>query len=164
MLCLSAGEISKPNTPAKPLPTNAGDEAITRLDKLRNANGNMRTAEIRRNMQVRVLWVSCLLCSLCMYMINQAFDFLDILYLSMYACTHGHRLRRQLPPLLTYGHTRMTHCPCCLGVTCVIFLCVFVLQRVMQNDAAVFRTGETLQEGCQKIDETVASFGDVKVG
>jgi succinate dehydrogenase/fumarate reductase flavoprotein subunit len=34
----------------------------------------------------------------------------------------------------------------------------------MQNDAAVFRTGETLQEGCQKIDETVASFGDVKVG
>jgi succinate dehydrogenase / fumarate reductase flavoprotein subunit len=33
----------------------------------------------------------------------------------------------------------------------------------MQNDAAVFRTGETLQEGCQKIDETVASFGDVKV-
>lgn len=33
----------------------------------------------------------------------------------------------------------------------------------MQNDAAVFRTGETLQEGCQKIDETVASFSDVKV-
>jgi hypothetical protein len=53
VLCLFAGEISKPNTPAKPLPTSAGDEAITRLDKLRNANGNMRTAEIRRNMQVR---------------------------------------------------------------------------------------------------------------
>jgi succinate dehydrogenase / fumarate reductase flavoprotein subunit len=33
----------------------------------------------------------------------------------------------------------------------------------MQNDAAVFRTGETLQEGCQKIDDTVASFNDVKV-
>jgi hypothetical protein len=41
---------------------------------------------------------------------------------------------------------------------------VCVVQRVMQNDAAVFRTGETLQEGCQKIDETVASFSDVKVG
>jgi hypothetical protein len=52
VLCYAAGEISKPNTPAKPLPTNAGDEAISRLDKLRNANGNMRTAEIRRNMQV----------------------------------------------------------------------------------------------------------------
>jgi hypothetical protein len=33
----------------------------------------------------------------------------------------------------------------------------------MQNDAAVFRTGETLAEGCAKIDDTVASFGDVKV-
>jgi succinate dehydrogenase/fumarate reductase flavoprotein subunit len=33
----------------------------------------------------------------------------------------------------------------------------------MQNDAAVFRTGETLEEGCQKIDETVASFSEVKV-
>lgn len=41
--------------------------------------------------------------------------------------------------------------------------CHRVLQRVMQNDAAVFRTGETLQEGCQKIDDTVASFADVKV-
>lgn len=79
------GEIAKPNAPAKPLPSGAGDEAISRLDKLRNAKGSLGTAEIRRNMQ-----------------------------------------------------------------------------RVMQNDAAVFRTGETLQEGCQKIDDTVASFNDVK--
>jgi hypothetical protein len=33
------------------LPAAAGDEAIARLDKLRNAKGNLRTAEIRRNMQ-----------------------------------------------------------------------------------------------------------------
>lgn len=51
--CFSAGEIAKPNTPAKPLPAGAGDEAIAHLDKLRNAQGNLRTAEIRRNMQVR---------------------------------------------------------------------------------------------------------------
>jgi hypothetical protein len=34
----------------------------------------------------------------------------------------------------------------------------------MQNNAAVFRTQETLEEGCHLIDETVASFEDVKVG
>jgi succinate dehydrogenase (ubiquinone) flavoprotein subunit len=34
----------------------------------------------------------------------------------------------------------------------------------MQNNAAVFRTQETLEEGCRLIDETVASFEDVKVG
>lgn len=84
---LSAGEISKPNAPHKPLPANAGDEAIARLDRLRNAKGNLRTAEIRRNMQ-----------------------------------------------------------------------------RVMQSDAAVFRTQSSLEEGCDKIDDTVASFADVKVG
>jgi len=52
MLSAAAGEIAKPNTPAKPLPAGAGDEAIAHLDKLRNAKGDLRTAEIRRNMQV----------------------------------------------------------------------------------------------------------------
>ena len=33
----------------------------------------------------------------------------------------------------------------------------------MQNDAAVFRTGETLTEGLNKIREIHASFADVKV-
>jgi len=37
------------------------------------------------------------------------------------------------------------------------------MQRVMQNNAAVFRTQETLEEGCTLIDETWKSFGDVKV-
>jgi hypothetical protein len=33
------------------------------------------------------------------------------------------------------------------------------MQRIMQSDAAVFRTQASLQEGCTKIDECVASFG-----
>jgi succinate dehydrogenase / fumarate reductase flavoprotein subunit len=37
------------------------------------------------------------------------------------------------------------------------------MQRVMQSDAAVFRTGETLQQGCRKIDAAHDSFADVKV-
>lgn len=37
------------------------------------------------------------------------------------------------------------------------------MQRVMQNNAAVFRTQSTLEEGCQLIDKTWESFHDVKV-
>ena len=37
------------------------------------------------------------------------------------------------------------------------------MQRVMQNNAAVFRTGETLEEGARLISEVHASFGNVKV-
>ncbi|HLU12401.1 MAG TPA: succinate dehydrogenase flavoprotein subunit [Arenimonas sp.] len=37
------------------------------------------------------------------------------------------------------------------------------MQRTMQNNAAVFRTGETLQEGVQKIREVFSSFEDVRV-
>ncbi|KAG2493828.1 hypothetical protein HYH03_008046 [Edaphochlamys debaryana] len=37
------------------------------------------------------------------------------------------------------------------------------MQRIMQNNAAVFRTQETLAEGCKLIDECSASFADVKV-
>ena len=37
------------------------------------------------------------------------------------------------------------------------------MQRTMQADAAVFRTGETLAEGVRKMRETHASFADVKV-
>jgi hypothetical protein len=60
VLLLSSGQIAKPNTPAKPLPAGAGDEAIAHLDKLRNAKGDLRTAEIRRNMQVRTVQCSCI--------------------------------------------------------------------------------------------------------
>jgi succinate dehydrogenase / fumarate reductase flavoprotein subunit len=37
------------------------------------------------------------------------------------------------------------------------------MQRIMQNHAAVFRTGETLNEGVEKLRETFASFADVRV-
>src|SRR5690606_5341956 len=37
------------------------------------------------------------------------------------------------------------------------------MQRTMQADAAVFRTSQTLQEGCTRMAEIFASFEDVKV-
>jgi len=37
------------------------------------------------------------------------------------------------------------------------------MQRTMQLDAAVFRTGESLKNGCNKMTEVFKSFGDVKV-
>ncbi|GAB4197278.1 MAG: succinate dehydrogenase flavoprotein subunit [Wenzhouxiangellaceae bacterium] len=37
------------------------------------------------------------------------------------------------------------------------------MQRTMQNNAAVFRTSQTLSEGCEKIDEVFADFGRVNV-
>ena len=37
------------------------------------------------------------------------------------------------------------------------------MQRTMQNNAAVFRTGETLKEGCGLISEVYETFGDVGV-
>jgi succinate dehydrogenase / fumarate reductase flavoprotein subunit len=37
------------------------------------------------------------------------------------------------------------------------------MQKIMQNHAAVFRTGETLQEGVDLLGQTFASLGDVKV-
>ncbi|MBK7903663.1 MAG: succinate dehydrogenase flavoprotein subunit [Proteobacteria bacterium] len=80
------GKTIKPGTSHKPLPKDAGDLAIGRLDRLRNAKGTRRTAEIRLDMQ-----------------------------------------------------------------------------RVMQNHAAVFRTGESLDEGVQKLDAVFATFADVQV-
>jgi succinate dehydrogenase / fumarate reductase flavoprotein subunit len=37
------------------------------------------------------------------------------------------------------------------------------MQRVMQGHAAVFRTGESLQEGIAKLEQVFASFEDVAV-
>ena len=37
------------------------------------------------------------------------------------------------------------------------------MQRVMQDNAAVFRTGETLDEGCRLIGDVHAAFSDVRV-
>jgi succinate dehydrogenase / fumarate reductase flavoprotein subunit len=79
-------EIVKPNTKHKPLPSGAGDFAVSRIDRLRNAKGSLKTADIRLNMQ-----------------------------------------------------------------------------RVMQGHAAVFRTGESLQEGVVKLGKVFDSFADVSV-
>jgi len=83
---IRCAELIKPNSTAKPLAKDAGDDSLARLDKLRNANGSQTTADIRLNMQ-----------------------------------------------------------------------------RVMQADAAVFRTGESLTEGVEKINEVYQSFEEVKI-
>jgi succinate dehydrogenase / fumarate reductase, flavoprotein subunit len=80
------GRTVQPGTTHKPLPKDAGDLAVSRLDKFRNANGSRRTAEVRLDMQ-----------------------------------------------------------------------------RVMQNHAAVFRTGESLAEGVQKLSAVHQTFSDVQV-
>ena len=36
------------------------------------------------------------------------------------------------------------------------------MQKIMQSDAAVFRTGSSLQEGCEKLQKTFDSFADVR--
>ncbi|KAB7627547.1 succinate dehydrogenase flavoprotein subunit [Alkalilimnicola sp. S0819] len=79
-LVKDAGELHKP------LPEDGSDLALSRLDRIRNAQGSLSTAEIRDNMQ-----------------------------------------------------------------------------RTMQSYAAVFRTGESLQQGVSKMEEVYASFSDVKI-
>jgi succinate dehydrogenase / fumarate reductase flavoprotein subunit len=48
---LRAREIITPGMAHKPLPESASDAAISRFDKIRNANGSARTSEIRKSMQ-----------------------------------------------------------------------------------------------------------------
>ena len=79
-------ETLKPNARHKPLPASACDQALANLDHLRHAKGELRTADIRLDMQ-----------------------------------------------------------------------------RTMQNDAAVFRTAETLQEGVTNIGRVYDSFEQVNV-
>jgi succinate dehydrogenase / fumarate reductase flavoprotein subunit len=76
----------KPGESHRPLPKDAGDFAVARLDRLRNARGSRSTAAVRLEMQ-----------------------------------------------------------------------------KIMQSDAAVFRTGETLQDGMRKLAGTFESFADVRV-
>jgi succinate dehydrogenase / fumarate reductase flavoprotein subunit len=79
-------ELIKPGTRHAPLPKDGAELAVSRLDRLRNANGSRATAEIRLEMQ-----------------------------------------------------------------------------KTMQLDAAVFRTGESLAEGARKLEQTYQSFADVRV-
>jgi succinate dehydrogenase / fumarate reductase, flavoprotein subunit len=48
---IRASEVITPSMPHKQMPANAGENAIARLDKIRNADGSSSTAEIRMNMQ-----------------------------------------------------------------------------------------------------------------
>jgi succinate dehydrogenase / fumarate reductase, flavoprotein subunit len=48
---LRIAEILKPNTPHNPLPKGSEEQALTRLDRFRHANGGSPTAGIRREMQ-----------------------------------------------------------------------------------------------------------------
>ena len=80
------GEIIKPNSRPRPFAPDAGDAAVARLDRYRNAKGRLPTASVRLDMQ-----------------------------------------------------------------------------RVMQNHAAVFRTGESLQEGIEKLQVVLDSFAEVGV-
>ena len=82
----TVAEQVKPGTPHAPLPADAGEVAVARLDKLRHAAGGTPTAVLRKKMQ-----------------------------------------------------------------------------RVMQNNAAVFRTQSTLEEGVKLIDECHEQLADLKV-
>lgn len=77
---------NKPGETIGPLKPNAGEESVANLDWVRNANGNVSTAELRLSMQ-----------------------------------------------------------------------------KTMQTHAAVFRTAETLQEGCQKMSALYKKLNDLKV-
>ena len=58
----------KPNSEHAPLPTDAGEESIASLDKIRNSKGNLHTAEIRRKMQ-RTMQVGSKLQQLHLYLL-----------------------------------------------------------------------------------------------
>ena len=48
---IRARELVKPGEPHKKLPTNAGESALARLDRLRHAKGGTKTAQLRGEMQ-----------------------------------------------------------------------------------------------------------------
>lgn len=48
---IRAAELIKPNSRHKPASGNATEKALARFDKIRNANGSLKTSEIRRSMQ-----------------------------------------------------------------------------------------------------------------
>src|SRR4051794_7107138 len=84
---LRAGELVRPGQKHAPLPSDAGDEALARLDTVRHMKGSLKTGEIRARMQ-----------------------------------------------------------------------------RVMQDNCAVFRTAEILEEGVHKIEDVARTYGDLGLG
>ena len=55
---LHCAEVVDPNESQKPMPKDAGDAALERLDRIRHANGGTPTAEVRLEMQ-RVMQSNC---------------------------------------------------------------------------------------------------------
>ncbi len=55
---LRCGEVVKAGEPTRPLPKNAGDEALARLDRFRYAKGSTPTAKLRLEMQ-KVMQSNC---------------------------------------------------------------------------------------------------------
>ncbi len=53
-----AAELVQPGAPHKPLPASAGDNAVARLDRVRNAKGRLKAGEIRLAMQ-RTMQADC---------------------------------------------------------------------------------------------------------
>src|SRR5207248_11159946 len=53
-----AAELVRPGTPQKPMSNGAGEEAVARLDAVRQSHGSRKTAEIRLDMQ-RVMQTNC---------------------------------------------------------------------------------------------------------
>merc|ERR1711920_429870 len=50
----TTAELVKPNSPPMPLPANAGEASIARMDKMRYATGPIPTADLRRELQVNM--------------------------------------------------------------------------------------------------------------
>merc|ERR1712107_251309 len=48
----TTAELVKPNSPKMPIPENAGERSIKRMDQLRHASGPIPTAMLRRELQV----------------------------------------------------------------------------------------------------------------
>merc|ERR1719192_2961321 len=48
----TTAELVKPNSPPMPIPANAGEASIARMDKMRHATGPIPTADLRRELQV----------------------------------------------------------------------------------------------------------------
>merc|ERR1712003_352366 len=50
----TTAELVKPNSPPMPIPANAGEASIARMDKMRHASGPIPTADLRRELQVNM--------------------------------------------------------------------------------------------------------------
>merc|ERR1712039_612970 len=50
----TTAELVKPNSPPMPIPANAGEASIARMDKMRYATGPIPTADLRRELQVNM--------------------------------------------------------------------------------------------------------------